>query len=134
MKLSPFYALLLLFAAGCATPEARIKRHAELFGALSPEAQQEVRDGTIKLGHSTDTVFLAIGRADHVQTRVEQNGTTTIWRYTATRWRQGAHHWPRRHGAWWHDPPWWDGREEEYDVLRVEFRDGKVAAIEHVER
>ena len=126
-------ALFLLFAIGCATPEARIERHAELFASLSPEAQQDIRDGIVKLGQSTDTVFLAIGRADHVQTRVEPSGITTIWRYTAVRWQRNAHVWSHRRGPWWHDPPYWDDSEE-YDVLRVEFRDAKVVAIEHIER
>ena len=39
---------------------------------------------------------------------------------------------PRHYGPWWGDPPYWDDREE-YDVLRIEFRDDIVTAIESID-
>lgn len=127
----PLFGLLLV-ATGCATPEARIKRHAELFATFPPEVQEKVREGVIQLGYTQDMVFLAIGQPNHTQQRVDSTGTTLVWRYTAYRWSPDANYWPRRYGPWWNDP-YWDDREE-YDVLRVEFRDNKVTAIEYIDR
>ena len=123
---------LLLAVSGCATPEARIKRHAELFGSFPPEVQAKVRQGIIQLGYTRDMVFVAIGQPNHIQQRVDSSGTTLVWRYTAYRWRPDAPYWPRHYGPWWGDPPYWDDREE-YDVLRIEFRDDTVTAIEYID-
>ncbi len=128
----PLFGLLLV-VTGCATPEARIKRHAELFATFPAEIQAKVREGVIQLGYTQDMVFLAIGQPNHIQQRVENSGTTLVWRYTAYRWSPDAHYWPRRYGSCWDDPLYWDDREE-YDVLRVEFRDDRVTAIEYIDR
>jgi outer membrane protein assembly factor BamE (lipoprotein component of BamABCDE complex) len=128
-----FATSALLLLSGCATPQARIKQNPQLFSALSPEAKTKVQAGIIELGYTQDMVFLAAGKPTYVQTRLDDDGKTTVWRYTAYRWTTSSDVWPRRYGPWWHDS-WYREDREEYDVLRVEFRDGKVAAIEHIER
>ncbi len=124
---------LLLTAAGCATPEARINRHGDLFATFPPEVQAKVRQGIVQLGYTADMVYLAAGRPRHTQQRIDETGTTQIWRYTAYRWHSSPPYWRRWPGGpWWDAPPYgWDEREE-YDVLRIEFRDGRVVAIEQI--
>jgi hypothetical protein len=129
-----FASLSLLLLVGCATPEARIKRNPELFSSLSPTVQEDVKKGVIKLGYTKDMVYLAAGKPNHVQTRLDKDGATTIWRYTAYRWTPDADVWPYRYGPWWYDPYYYRDGRQEYDVLRVEFRDDKVVAIEHIDR
>ena len=125
--------LWLLLAAGCATTQRRIERNAELFATFSPEVQRDVEAGVVRLGFTPDMVLLAVGRPSHVQNRLEESGSITVWRYTAYRWRSRGAGWPYRCGPWWHDPFQWEECQE-YDVLRVEFRDGEVVALESMER
>jgi len=124
---------VLLVAVGCATPEARIGRHGNLFASFPPDVQAKVRQGIIQLGYTSDMVFLAAGPPRHAQQRIDETGTTLVWRYTAYRWRSSPPHWRRWHGGPWGDTPFhhWDEREE-YDILRIEFRDDRVVAIEQI--
>jgi hypothetical protein len=119
---------LALVLAGCATPQSRIEKNPAMFAALSPEAQEDARNGIVKLGQTENMVFLAAGKPTYVQSRVDEQGATVVWRYTAYRYDSP----PMRYGPWWRDPLY--ENRQEYDVLRVEFRDGKVVAIEHLKR
>ena len=123
----------LLLAVGCASPEARINRHQELFASFPPDVQARVREGIVRLGDTADMVYLAAGRPRHAQERTDATGTTQIWRYTAYRWHSSPPYWrPWPGSPWWDAPPYgWEEREE-YDVLRLEFRDGRVVAIEQI--
>jgi hypothetical protein len=53
--------LLLMIATGCATPESRIKKHPEMFSAFPPEVQERVRLGEIRVGDTSDMVYIALG-------------------------------------------------------------------------
>lgn len=135
--LSPTTLLLplLLAVVGCATPETRIERHGELFASFPAEVQEQVRQGIVRLGHTPDMVRLAVGPPRHTQRRIDANGTTTVWRYTVFRWRSASPpYWRRWHGPWSDAPPYHWNEREEHEVLRVEFRDDRVVAIEHIDR
>jgi hypothetical protein len=124
---------VLLVAVGCATPERRIGQHGELFASFSPEVQAKIRQGIVQLGYTPDMVYLAAGPPRHTQERIDESGTTLVWRYTAYRWHPSPPHWRRWPYDPWYGSPlyYWDDREE-YDVLRIEFRDDRVVAIEQV--
>lgn len=136
-------APLLLALAGCATPEGRIKKNPELFDALPPDVQAQVRKGQVGIGFSQDAVFLALGKPDRMYTRQAEAGTTEIWSwvsYTTTRDRQQVQYRGRvrdskgvSHAV--SDTIWVDvDTRNEYEKLRVEIRDKKVFAIERVQR
>jgi len=131
-------ALLALFC-GCASPEARIRRNPELFESFPPEAQEAIRQGTIEVGFTPEMVKMALGGPARVLQRRTAEADTTIWSYSGSRYRSSmrpvdTHRSYRdRHGRLrtYSDWTWVDaGQFVDYEVLRVEFRDGKVVAIE----
>ena len=73
---------VLLFV-GCATPEARIGKHPEIYAALPPDVQSVVKEGNIDVGFSTDAVYLALGHPDRQYQRTTDQGTATIWSFVA---------------------------------------------------
>jgi hypothetical protein len=130
-------ALLLLLAAGCASPDARIKRSPEIFASLPPEQQALVKEGKVALGFRPEAVRLAVGAPDRTWTRTDAKGVSEVWSYTT---------WANEHGrplyrGWYHlnagfypyylnEPA---RREQEY--FKVLFgSDGKVTAIEQDSR
>jgi hypothetical protein len=143
-------AIAVVLLAGCATPESRIKDHPEIFNQASPEEQALIRKGEIALGFTPDFVKLAIGNPDRVSERTDAAGKETIWHYTELETAPG-------YTAFGYDPafvsplmvvsgpygpimyappyvPFYPppSPEVERDKVRVNFRDGKVVAIERV--
>jgi hypothetical protein len=125
--------------AGCASPEYRIRKNPELFASFPPEVQTRVRAGQIDIGYTKDMVRIALGRPDRVYVRQTAAAAIEIWAYVAVS--------TAYEGGWGHAPVGYlaaDGGyhpvllsafgstrvEREHDVLRVEFTDGKVSAIE----
>jgi hypothetical protein len=135
-------ALLLLFAAlaaGCATPEARIKRNRAAFEALPPHIQENVRKGIVDIGYPKDAVRIALGPPDREYTRRTADGVVEVWSYIGERVtyeRQRADARTRVYDADGRrrtvtDWVWVDvERRQEFDRTRVEFRDNVVSAIE----
>lgn len=138
MKTLSFFSFLaaLLLAAGCATPEARIKRNPDVFAQLSAGDQQLIREGKVALGFTPEMVRLALGEPDRRLERTDASGTSESWSYTT--WEgpdgmllyRGFYH--RYYG--WGDPyfPYYltvpGRREREY--FKVVFTGGRVSAIE----
>ena len=126
-----------LTLCGCATPRTRIERHPEMFAASPADAQDRIRRGEIDLGFTRDMVYLALGRPDRVYSRTTPEGSREIWAYTRVvgepasivapygRWRPGDR-------PYWWRPVWPVDAYAEAEVLRVEFRDGAVSAIEQL--
>ncbi|CAM2899517.1 hypothetical protein [Rariglobus hedericola] len=85
--MKPFGLLVALLAmtlgfAGCATPDARIKRSPEVFARLSPDQQALVKEGRVAIGFDEDAVMLALGLPDRKWTRTDAKGTQEVWSYT----------------------------------------------------
>ena len=57
-------AMVALILTGCATTEARISNHPEMYQRLSPRDQALVSQGQIRPGMSMDAVWLAWGSPD----------------------------------------------------------------------
>ncbi|WP_052761226.1 hypothetical protein [Sedimenticola thiotaurini] len=138
--------LCLLLLAGCATVQERRDRriadNQELFDSFPEEIQTQIRQGSVEVGFTPDMVRLAWGPPDHVFTRVTEARRATIWGYTRVQYYP---YWDRMtvpvyfidgagrrriryHSVWFNAET-----QEEYTVARVEFVDGKVAAIEQLQ-
>jgi hypothetical protein len=132
----------LALVSGCvSTPARRIAKQPEVFAAFPPEVQAQVRRGEIDIGFTADMVRLALGAPSEMVMRKTGAGTATIWLYTAYRYvptmstlpayytvrgRDGRIHHLRDPGFMGLDV------REEYVVLRIEFENGKVHAIERL--
>jgi hypothetical protein len=131
--------LLAALAAGCATPDARIKRNRAAFDALPPEVQENVKKGIIDIGYSKDAVRIALGPPDREYTRRTADGLVEVWSYIGVRVtyeRQRADARTRVYDAEGRrrtvtDWVWVDvERRQEFDRTRVEFRNDVVIAVE----
>lgn len=130
----------LLLAAGCATtPESRIRARPELFASFPAETQERIRAGGVAIGFTEDMVRMALGEPDQVLRRETAGGTATIWSYTDSRPVTRYDYIPVTSAA--RDsrgrlrtyPDWvMADRTIWLDVerLRVEFKDGRVTAME----
>lgn len=139
----PVPVLLALLLAGCSTPDARIKKNPELFAGFPPDVQANVKAGKIEIGYNKDMVYIALGKPDREYTRRTATGQFEVWSYVGTfstidrqlvsgpfRVRD-----PQRGYRTVYDSVWVDVQQlHEYERLRVEFEDGTVQAVEHLDR
>ena len=126
-------AVLLALLTGCSTVERRAAKHATMLGSLPADVRQSIRGGKIDIGYTTDMVYVALGSPDRVYSRRTAEGTTVVWVYTKRE--------PSFDGAWgtgfwgWYGPAGFHGEgSREYEAVRVEFRSGKVHAVERAAR
>lgn len=126
-------AAVLAVVAGCASPEARIKRNAGLFNQLAPEEQALIREGRVALGFTPAMVELAVGEPDRRWTRDDAQGRTEIWSYTTFETTAGT---PLYRG-WYHRayggyPFYADtmAAAKARDYFKVSFVGGRVTAVE----
>lgn len=85
--------------AGCATSstiESRKRERAAAYAALAPETQALVDRGQIKVGMSTDAVYIAWGRPGEILQSEDHRGAVTIWLY---------------HGGWMEETRYWSYRQ-----------------------
>lgn len=66
---------------GCATTESRIADHPEIFQNLSQRDQELVHNGQIRVGMSTQAVWLAWGSPDQKTEGAMRNRATETWIY-----------------------------------------------------
>ena len=141
--LSVWVAVLLpCLLAGCAsTPAKRIAQNQDLFDSLPVADQARIRGGEIDLGYTPDMVRIAYGDPQRQRVRRTAEGTTEVWDYLDT-----VHSYDRQRvdidglsiygagGVRTTSGGAWISVLQEKQTLRarVEFRQGKVAAIEEV--
>ena len=134
-------ALVGLCCAGYATtPASRIERNPSLFASFPQEVQNRIRGGRIDIGFTPPMVEMALGAPSRRMARETSEGTADVWLYVRLESRpQGGVMVPvqtyvrARSGAVYAVPDYvWVDREiwHEHVFLRVEFRGGKVTAIE----
>lgn len=135
MKTLPvIVGLMLVLLAGCATPDARIKRAPEVFARLTAEQQALVREGKVGIGFDADAVRLAVGDPDRRWTRTDAAGTSEVWSYVAYETDLGQplfsgwyHGYAVAPSAYYMNAP--SRREREY--FKVIFGpDGRVSSVE----
>lgn len=134
-------ALAVVVVAGCSTPASRIKKNPELFASFPPTVQKNLMKGKIDIGYTKNMVFIALGKADREYTRTTASGLTEVWSYTdtySTMDRQkidGSFRVRDSSGTYQtiHDSVWVDVQQmHEYEMLRIEFENGVVRAIEEL--
>mgnify|MGYP001547090000 FL=1 len=132
-----FAGALLLFA-GCATPEARIKKNPEIFARLTPTQQQAIKEGRVELGFDQEMVKLALGDPDRVRERIDAKGKSEVWSYVAYETDRGLPLYTGWYHRGWRDPfyPYYldYGSRRDYAHEKVVFVDGKVVSIEQERR
>ncbi len=137
MKKSLFCGLACLLLVGCvSTPERRIAKEPELFASFPEDVQANVRAGSIEIGYDRDMVRLALGEPDRVSTRQREGELLEVWTYV------GVHHTSEtyrvrdfgRFSTIDQNVVIERSRQNVYDRVRVEFRDGVVVAVEMVQR
>ena len=137
---SAFWFVLIVaagFFAGCASPEARIRKNPELFAKLTAEQQALVKAGKVGVGFDEDMVRLAVGEPDRKWVRTDAAGSSEVWSYTTWEDVGGV---PLYRGWYqrYYDPSplyylnYPDRREHEY--FKVVLKDGKVTSVEQETR
>lgn len=139
LYLLPLLVLPLLSGlAGCVSGiESRISERAEIFEAYAPETQTRLREGRIRLGDDQDAVWFVYGAPNDKLRRMDETGTLEIWIYKILGYtQQGVYPAVRpvyrdvrgtlRQSYYIDDTPEYEWKE----VRRVEFRNGRVSAVQ----
>jgi len=87
-----------LLLAGCATapsPAQRRTERAAAYAALTPELRALVDQGQIRVGMSTDAVYIAWGEPAEIVHREDARGLSTTWLYEGG-WMQETRYWAYR--------------------------------------
>lgn len=127
-------ALVALLAACASTPSSRIAKNRAEFEQYPPAIRVKIIEGKVDVGFTPAMVRLAFGEPARVFTRQAESGNTEVWVY--------HHHSPQfsvglgfgsygRHSASSVGVSTSTGGYDAEEKMRVEFREGKVAAIEY---
>jgi hypothetical protein len=135
-----FIVIMLILLGGCAaTVEDRIQSRQATFDAYPLEVQARLMKRQIRLGDDQDAVWIAFGSPTTQQYRIDAEGRTEIWIY---KYLTNDPQLVNGVRPVYHDV---DGRlrgsyyiddRPEYvwkESLRVEFKNGRVTAVEGVE-
>lgn len=130
-RLTPLLLItLILSGVGCETVESRIQKQQATFDGYPEKIQDQIRKEQIDVGYTRDMVLIALGRPDKVYTRKDKDGVQQeIWTYKGSYYnRRYLPHHDFDHDR--HHSYQYQYELEEYDRLRLEFVEGKVAVIE----
>lgn len=75
----------LLFAAGCSSPDSRIKSNQAAFNSWSYDVQSKVKTGQIAVGFTPEMVLMALGEPAGKSLRTTAAGTAEVWTYTESK-------------------------------------------------
>lgn len=143
-RLFPLFSFLLLLS-GCMTHqeqiEDRIKQKPEALAVLDGENQDRIRKGQLKPGDPKELAWYVYGDPVRRFTKSTEQGKMEIWSYTQTEFDPNSRATypvmrPVRtgsgHTVWVTDNYMVDSepRLRETEVLRIEFKDGKINSIE----
>jgi len=134
-------ALLLV---GCNTVSKRIEEKSAVFNTLDSETQTRLKQSIIKVGDTTDMVYIALGHPNRIRNKTTSTGSDETWIYTMY-WQEyeGPHvvgyrrHAYRDGNEWriYYEPLREDlYRDRVEEFMRVIFKDGKVTAIEQTKQ
>lgn len=75
----------LLLAAGCSSPDSRIKSNQGAFDSWPSDVQAKVKTGQVAVGFNTDMVLMALGEPAGKSLRTTSAGTAEVWTYTESK-------------------------------------------------
>lgn len=126
--------LSVLILAGCSTPQSRIEQNRAVFNSFPAAVQEKVRAGQIDVGFTPEMVALALGEPARKATRKTETGEAEVWIYHDSSPQfsfgfglAGGGGRTAVGGAVDVTTGGYDPEEK----VRVEFRDGKVAAVDY---
>jgi len=136
MRLLPLlFAVALL--GGCSSPDSRIADHRPAFDRLPAEAQRKIQAGQIEVGFTVEMVRMALGEPDRVFMRQSDQGDTEVWGYQdrGPRFSIGLGVGTGgRHSSVGGGVAMSTGGYDPDEKIRVEFREGKVTAVDTLKR
>ncbi len=125
-----------LLAACASTPDERIAKNQTAFNQYPSTVQQKIRAGGVDVGFTPEMVRFALGEPTRTFNHQSETGTAEIWIYHDNGPRfsfgigiGGA---TGRHSAAAVGLSGSTGGYDPGEKMRVEFRDGRVTAIEYV--
>jgi hypothetical protein len=131
-------ASVALLAACSSTPDSRIAKHQAAFGGYPAAVQQKIRAGEVDVGFTPEMVRLALGEPTREFNRQTESGTAEVWVYHNNSPRfsfgVGLGGAVGRHSSAGVGVSTSTGGYDPEEKMRVEFRDGRVTAIEYVKR
>ena len=142
MTLRPaLFALLgALLLSGCAAGVAdRIAERQAAYDAYPADVQARIARGQIRLGDDQDAVWMVYGDPSERFSRTDAKGRTETWVYKVLGFSDEVYptvrpvyrdYYGRRFGTYYVDDT---PRYAWQEVLRVEFTDGRVSAIQMME-
>ncbi len=136
-----FIVLTALVFAGCNSLDSRIRANQAAFSALDPQTQQKIRQQIVEVGYTPDMVYMAYGEPTRKSFKSNEKGSFMTWSYQVSHdeYEGSSLHYRRSVAV---DPR--TGRrvivhrpvvtdyysEQNEEILRVEFKDGRVTSIE----
>jgi hypothetical protein len=128
--------ILIFFLAGCATKstvEARRQERLSAYEALPPDQKGMVDVGQVRVGMSTDAVYIAWGKPSEIlESEDPQQGHLVFWRYYGST-LQETRYWAyrevnrgRRGGLYLERYLTSDYSPRDYVRSEIVFKDGKV--------
>jgi hypothetical protein len=128
-------AATALFLAGCATSTIESRRAEKLsaYHNLAPEEKQLVDEGQIKIGMSSDAVYIAWGPPSEVLESEDAGGRITTWRFHGS-WMQESRYWAYRETRRGHADLFLerylvsDYQPRDYVRAEIYFKDGRVVS------
>jgi hypothetical protein len=131
-------ASVALLAACSSTPDSRIAKNQPAFAGYPAAVQQKIRAGEVDVGFTPDMVRLALGEPTRQFNRQTEGGKSEVWVYHDNGPRfsfgVGIGGAVGRHSSAGVGLSTSSGGYDPEEKMRVEFRDGKVTAIEYVKR
>src|SRR3954471_23420824 len=129
--------LSALLTACTSNPETRIAKNPAIFDTYPPQVRQKIRAGEVDIGFTPDMVRLALGEPSRVFRRQTQDGATELWIYqdNGPRFSLGIGVGTfGRHSATSLGVSSSTGGYDPEEKMHVEFRDGRVTAVEYARR
>jgi hypothetical protein len=135
IRLFTLVSLALLTA--CSTPDSRIAVKRTAFEQFPADVQQKIRAGQIDVGFTDEMVLMALGEPARKFTRKTEAGDTEVWGYHDNKPRfsfgigvgSGG-----RHSAVGGGVEMSTGGYDPDEKVRVEFRGGRVTAVDYLKR
>ena len=129
-------AIGILFLAGCATSTIETRRAERMtaYTQLAPAEKTLVDQGNIKIGMSSDAVYIAWGKPSEILESEDASGHVTTWRYYGT-WMQEDRYWAYRETSRDGSPDLYlerylisDYNPRDYVRAEINFQNGKVTS------